>query len=233
MKSPKPLLDEVFDQEDPADGQRFLRAIEELKVKAAADNVSHGILLHKWIDPTHIRVVVFEGTPAGKEAAEALLGQGFDEGPFLGAPSEPELSDVVAKARSATAHLKIPEGQAIPGPTAPSAGPGRPPGPAPSAGPRPGPVPGPGAASAGPQGTGRMAGYSGYGAPPAPAKGPGGPPGPGRTAPLQPRQGPPGAPSAPLGHSGQAGPMPPPGSSTGPQPPTGPLPPRPKKPPQP
>lgn len=111
MKSPKPLLDAVFDQQDPEDGQRFLRLIEELKVKVAAERVTHGILLHRWVDPTHIRVVVFEGTPAGKEAAEALLRQGFEEGPFLGASAEPELSDVVARVRSATAQLRMPESQ--------------------------------------------------------------------------------------------------------------------------
>ena len=195
MKPPKPLLDTVFDQQSQADGHRFLRLIEELKVKVAADGVSHGILLHKWVDATHIRVVVFEGTPAGKEAAEAMLSQGFDEGPFFGPATEPELSDVVAKVRGATARLQMPEGQALPGeephfPQQVSRGPTAPlPGKAP-------PSHGPSAA-----GPGRTAPL-----PPRPVPG---------SAPLPPRGQ---VPSR--GPQPRTGPLPP----TGPQPRTGPLP---------
>jgi len=109
MKGTKPtlpLFDETFDRTDVADGQRFLRLIQELKVRAASEGVSHGILLHKWLDASRMRVVVFEGTPAGKLAAEDMLDDGFVEGPFLGETARSDLSDVVAKARSATARLE-------------------------------------------------------------------------------------------------------------------------------
>ncbi|MBM3275673.1 MAG: hypothetical protein FJZ00_11005 [Candidatus Sericytochromatia bacterium] len=104
-----PLFDETFDQMNQADGERFLRLIQELKVRVAEEGVSHGILLHKWLDATHMRVLVYPGTPGGKLAAEMQLDEGFVEGPFLGHSSQPEVSDVVEKARSATARLEMPD----------------------------------------------------------------------------------------------------------------------------
>ncbi len=119
MKGTKPtlpLFDETFDKSDVADGHRFLRLIQELKARVAADGVAFGILLHKWLDATHIRVVVFEGSPAGKVAAEGMLDDGFVEGPFMGESGQSELSDVVAKARTATARLEMPGETAPPAP---------------------------------------------------------------------------------------------------------------------
>jgi len=115
MKATKPLFDSVFDQRDVADGHRFMRLIEDLKAKVTSEGITHGILLHRWEDASHVRVVVFPGTPAGKEAAEAMLGEGFVEGPFAPPQAEPSLSDMVAKVKSATAQLKMPEGPEPPG----------------------------------------------------------------------------------------------------------------------
>jgi hypothetical protein len=109
MKGTKPTLpifDETLDRTDVADGHRFMRSIQELKVRAAAEGVSFGIMLHKWLDANRLRVVIFEGSPAGKLAAEGMLDEGFMEGPFLGESAQPDLSQVVAKAKGATARLE-------------------------------------------------------------------------------------------------------------------------------
>lgn len=86
-----------------------MRLIEELKVRALAQGISHGIVVHKWVDSSRVRVAVFEGTPEGKAGAEALLAEGFVEGAFLGHDSEPELSDVVSRVKAATKQLKLPD----------------------------------------------------------------------------------------------------------------------------
>ena len=99
-----PVLDGTFDSTDPADAQRFRRMLEELKVTVKAASLATGIMLHKWVDETHFRVLIFDSTLEGRGAAEALLAEGYDVGPYVGKPKT-GLSDLVEQVKRKTAQL--------------------------------------------------------------------------------------------------------------------------------
>ena len=100
-----PVFEGLFDATDPADAVRFRKMVEELKVTVKTAGLTTGILLHKWIDATHLKVIVFDSTLEGRGAAEAMVAQeGFEVGPLQGRPKE-GLSDVVERVKQRTAQL--------------------------------------------------------------------------------------------------------------------------------
>ena len=100
-----PAFEGTFDRTDPVDAARFKRLIEELKVKVKLENLGQGFLLHRWLDPTHIHVIVFDDTLEGQGEVERLVAQGYTSG-AMSEPPQVGLSDLVAKVKQKTARLE-------------------------------------------------------------------------------------------------------------------------------